>query len=239
VTRPFLSIIIPAYNEATRLPPTLADIERYLGRADFTAEVIVVNDGSIDETATIAGSICAARTGWRLIDAPVNEGKGAAVRRGMLAATGEWRLFMDADNSTALCELDAMRPRMRDDAILIGSRAVDGAELDPPQPFVRRWAGKAGNLIIQAAVLRGIWDSQCGFKVFPANAASRIFPLVETHGWGFDVEVIALARRLGFRILELPVRWVNHPSSRVGWRGYFSTLRDVARIRMRLSRLES
>jgi dolichyl-phosphate beta-glucosyltransferase len=126
---------------------------------------------------------------------------------------------------------------MRGDTILIASRAVAGAQLDPSQGFLRRWAGKAGNLIIQAAALPGIWDSQCGFKVFPATAASRIFPLVETRGWGFDVEVLALARRLGFPILELPVRWVNHPSSRVGWRGYLSTLQDVARIRRRIARL--
>lgn len=233
MTAPFLSIIIPAYNEARRLPPTLSDIERYLAFADLTAEVIVVNDGSTDDTLAVAAGTAATRPGWRVIDSPTNEGKGAAVRRGMMVAVGEWRLFMDADNSTSLSELDRLRAHMKHDTIIIGSRAVAGAELDPPQGFVPRWAGKAGNLIIQALVLPGIWDSQCGFKILSARAATEIFPRLETRGWGFDVEVLALARRLGFQILELPVRWVNDPSSRVGWRGYLSTFRDVIRIRAR------
>ena len=239
MTQPFLSVIIPGFNEATRLPATLADIADYLSRAPFTAEVIVVNDGSTDATVDAFTQVAHGRAGWRLIDNATNAGKGAAVRDGMLAASGEWRLFMDADNSTSLSQLAAMLPLMSSrQRILIGSRAVAGARLEPPQGFVRRWGGKAGNLVIQALALPGMWDTQCGFKVFPSDAATKIFSSLRTTGWGFDVEALVLGRQLGIEIVEVPVRWVNNPVSRVGWRGYISTLRDVVRVRVRLGKAQ-
>jgi dolichyl-phosphate beta-glucosyltransferase len=235
--KPFLSVIIPAYNESLRLPATLVQVDRIAEAAEYSTEIIVVDDGSKDGTAGIAERFAATVPNLRVIANQENHGKGWVVRQGMLAARGNWRLFMDADNSTSLSEFDRMLPFTKQGfEVLIGSRAVPGARLNPPQPWYRQLLGKAGNLLIQAMLLPGIHDTQCGFKCFSEDAVRRIFSVARIDRWGFDIEALALARYLGFSIQEIPVTWVNNTHSTVHASAYISTLRDVWVIRRNLAR---
>jgi dolichyl-phosphate beta-glucosyltransferase len=150
----------------------------------------------------------------------------------MLLARGSWRLFMDADNSTSLDQFQNMLPYLEQDLqVVIGSRAVKGARLMPRQPLYRQILGKIGNKFIQILATPGIMDTQCGFKCFSAEAATRVFQLTRIDGWGFDVEVLVLARHFGYKIKEIPVTWVNDIRSKVSLAGYVSTLWDVVRVR--------
>jgi len=229
--KPYLSVIIPAYNEAARLPLTLVDIDRHLSQADFSYEILVVNGGSTDNTAEIVERFSHLIAHLRLVNME-NLGKGGAVKKGMLEARGEYRLFTDADNSTSIDQFQNMIPYFKEGyAVVIGSRDVRGAKLLPPQPWYRRLLGDLGNLFIQALVLPGIWDTQAGFKCFTEEAALKIFPLQRINGWGFDVEILALAKLLGFRIKEIPITWVNDPHSKVNAMAYFQVLFDTMRIR--------
>jgi dolichyl-phosphate beta-glucosyltransferase len=172
-----------------------------------------------------------------LVHNETNHGKGWVVRQGMLAAKGNLRLFMDADNSTSVDQFNKMIPYFREGyEVVIGSRDIPGAKLMPPQPFYKRLLGDIGNLIIQALLLKGIWDTQCGFKCFTEEAALRIFRIARINRWGFDVEVLALAKEFGFRIKEIPVTWINDTRSGVGLKVYLQTLFDVLRIRFLLWR---
>lgn len=235
MNKPYLSVVIPAYNEAKRIPKTLKAMNEYLKSADFEYEILVVNDGSKDNTAEVVRGMEGEIKNLKLIDNKVNKGKGGVVIQGMLAAQGEIRLFTDADDSTTIDHFAKMRPLFEKGyEVVIGSRAVKGAVMDPPQPLIRRIPGKVGNLIIQILVLPGIWDTQCGFKAFTAEAAEDIFPIMQIIGWGFDVECLALARRIGFKIKEIPVHWVNDLASHVGASAYLQVLMETIRIRLRL-----
>ncbi len=235
--KPFLSVIIPAYNEAKRIPLTLIDVDRKLGKADYSSEVVVVNDGSTDNTSEVVTKFLPLVKNLRLVDNKENHGKGYVVRQGMLEAKGNYRLFMDADNSTSVDQFGGMLPYLKEGYdIVIGSRDVKGAELVPPQPFYKRMLGNVGNIVIQIFLLPGLWDTQCGFKCFSEEAAKKIFGLVRINRWGFDVEALALAKKMSYRIKEIPVRWVNDADSRVKFGGYVSSLWDVVRIKWRLSR---
>ena len=231
---PYLSVVIPAYNEADRLPKTLYNVDAYIRSARFSAEVIVVDDGSTDATASVARDFVGSHDGWRLITLPRNGGKGAAVKAGMLAAAGQFRLFMDADGSTAVTEFERLRPLAEAGCpVVIASRAVAGAELDPPQHPLKSWSGKGGNALVRALVLPGISDTQCGFKCFSGEAAAAIFSLVSLDRWAFDIEALVIARELGYDVREVPVRWVNDPRSSVRWTDYVAALRDTLHIRRR------
>ncbi|MCL4403949.1 glycosyltransferase family 2 protein [Patescibacteria group bacterium] len=237
MTQPFISIIIPVRDEAKRLPLTLVDIDRYLAGAGYSAEVIVVNDGSTDATPGIVERFAQLMPNLRTIGDKNNHGKGWAVRQGMLSGRGHLRLFMDADNAVSLDHLEQALPYFKNGAdIVIGSRTVPGAKLDPPQPIWKRALGKAGNLVIQATVAPGIWDTQCGFKVFTGEAAERIFGLAKLDGWGFDAEIIALARAAELKLKEFPVHWIGDPRSTVHGPDYLSTFTDVLLTKWRLSR---
>ena len=240
MAQPYLSIIIPAYNEADRIPSTLVDMDRRLADVDYSYEIIVVNDGSTDNTAAIVRNMAKMVRNLKLVDAPANGGKGVAVRRGMLLAAGTIRLFADADNSTSVDQFAAMMPLFKEGAgVVIGSRTAHGALLDPPEPWFRRIPGRIGNLVFQAVLgLWGIWDTQCGFKAFTADAAERIFTLSTVSGWGFDVEILALAKRMGYAIGEIPVRWVNDTRSHVHASAYLKVLRETGIIRWKLWRDE-
>ena len=235
--RPFLSVVIPAYNEAERIPLTLIDIDKHLSSSKFSYEILVVNDGSTDSTAKVVESFTKIIPNLRLInrehDKEKGMTKGFAVKLGMIEATGRYRLFTDADNSTSIDHFDKMVPYFEEGFdVVIASRAHKQSKLSPPQGFLRQVLGKSGNLIIQALVLPGIWDTQCGFKCFSENAAQKVFPVQKTAGWGFDVEILALAKRLGFKIKQIPVVWVNDTSSRVGAMAYVKTLVETVRIRV-------
>ncbi len=238
MAQPYLSIIIPAYNEGERLPSTLVDMDKRLAGADYSYEIIVVNDGSTDNTAAIARNMAKMVRNLKLVDAAANGGKGATVRQGMLLAAGAIRLFTDADNSTSIDQFAAMIPLFKEGAdVVIGSRTARGATLDPPEPWFRRIPGVLGNIVFQSVLgLWGIWDTQCGFKAFTAEAAERIFTLSSVPGWGFDVEVLALAKRMGYTIREIPVHWVNDTRSHVKASAYLKVLRETGMIRWKLWR---
>ncbi len=239
MTHPFLSVIIPAYNEETRIPATLVAVDRYLRGAGFSYEIIVVNDGSTDGTANLVLGMAKTIPHLSLIDNAVNKGKGGVVRQGFLAAHGAFRLFTDADNSTSIEQLQSMIPYFKGEEkarydVVIGSRAIRGARLDPPQPLYRRIAGKALNLITQILLLPGIWDTQCGFKAFSERAAREIFSKTRVDGWAFDVEALGLAKALGFRIKEVPVVWKNNAFSRVPFSAGLHFLAENITIRLML-----
>jgi glycosyltransferase involved in cell wall biosynthesis len=237
MAQPYLSIIIPAYNEAERISQTLVDMDKRLSGVDYSYEILVVNDGSRDNTATVVKNMAKMVKNLKLIDLPGNVGKGGAVKQGMLLAAGRIRLFTDADNSTSIDQFEKMIPLFKDGyGVVIGSRALKGAQLDPPEPFYRQVIGKTLNFLVQLFLLPGIWDTQCGFKAYTDEAAEKIFTISKTVGWGFDVETLALAKRLGFRIKEIPVHWVNDTRSRVKFSGGLQFLAETCTIRWRLWR---
>ena len=231
-----LSIIIPAYNEEFRVGSTLASIAAFIGtRTDV--EVIVVDDGSADATSEVAAaSSC---PNLRVLRTEQNMGKGHAVRTGMLAAAGAFRLFTDADGSTSITELGRLETAMRKmngSGIAFASIAVPGAEVQQSQAGLRPAAGRLGNWLIRRIALPGIHDSQRGFKLFSADAAETIFSRSVVNGWAFDVEVLAVARHLGFGLAEVPVVWAHKDDSRVTPLSYLTTLAEVIAVRWRLAR---
>jgi dolichyl-phosphate beta-glucosyltransferase len=222
---PHLSIVIPAYNEAARIAPTLRAVSAWLARQSFSGEIVVVDDGSTDGTGELVRILGATLGDIRLIESRPNRGKGHVVREGMLAARGVRRLFMDADHSTPIDELPALVARLEMGAdVAIGSRRAPGASAARTPPWYRRVWSRLANRVVRAGLIDGIRDTQCGFKLFSREAAEAIFPLVRTAGWGFDLEVLALARRMGLRIDEVPVRFFDDPRSRI------RPLRDAVRI---------
>jgi dolichyl-phosphate beta-glucosyltransferase len=240
---PYLSVIIPAYNEESRLGQTLSAIYAYLCAQDFTWEVIVVLDGSQDNTlavlhAFVAGEGRPHEGQFRWIPREENRGKGFTVREGMLAAHGDIRLFTDADNSTDINHFDKMRPLFAAGAdIVICSRDrkdADDAQQAVPQNPVKRFLGNTANLLIQVVAVPGIWDTQCGFKAFTAPAAAHIFSLAQIDRWGFDIEALALGRRFGYEIGVVGAYWVNREGTHVRPVDYFKTLGDTFRTRWNL-----
>ena len=230
--KPFLSVIIPSYNEAKRLPLTLIDIDKHLDEQEYSYEIIVVNDGSTDHTAEIVRRFLPLINNLRLVDNEENKGKGAAVRQGMLEAKGLWRLFMDADNSTSVVEFNKMIPYFKSGyEVVIGSRYVKGSRSIPPQSIFRRILGRIGNFIIQLFLLPGIHDSQCGFKCFSEDSARRIFSLIKIERWGFDAESLVVAKALSYKIKELPVFWVNSVVTQVKFRDYLQVLFETVKVR--------
>ena len=218
----YLSIVIPAYNEAKRIGPTLQSVGTWLARQSFDGEVIVVDNNSKDTTVQVAESYAHQFSAIRII----NErwpGKGHAVQAGMLAAKGQVRLFMDADNATTIDHFEKAKPFLDQGyGVVIGSLAVPGAAVvaGGAEPLWRQVLGKLGNLWIQLFAVWGVGDTQRGFKVFTEKATEAIFPRLTIFGWGFDVQVLAIARVKGFRIKEIPVTWNNDPDSKVNLWAY-------------------
>ncbi len=212
---PHLSVVIPAYNEEHRLGATLERVLDYLGSQPYTWELVIVDDGSRDGTAQVAREIAAGGPVRVLRNEP-NRGKGFSIRRGMLEARGRYRLFSDADLSTPIEEVEGFWPHFEAGCgVVIGSRALEESRLEVRQPLHRELMGRFFNLLVRALLVGGIRDTQCGFKMFTAEAAEAVFPRQKMAGFSFDVEVLMLARRAGFRIHEAPVRWINAPGSKV------------------------
>ena len=230
-----LSVVIPAFNEARRLPRTLDEVFAYLGRQPYRAEVVIVDDGSIDDTAQLVSARQQEPSvSLRLIRHPDgrNHGKGATVRRGMAEALGCYRVFMDADNSTTLDHIDSFWPWFEQGYdMVIGSRDIDGAQVVIHQPWYKELGGKVGNLVIRALAAPGIADTQAGFKMFTARCIEGILPRLTIERWGFDVELIVAARCQGYRVKELPIRWVNNAASTVPALAYAQVLGEVWRVR--------
>jgi len=234
---PELSIIIPAYNEARRLPGTLDRIESYLTDRRLNAEVIVVDDGSTDPTADVVRRRATAWPALRLVSAPRNSGKGSAVQRGMAAASGGYRLFTDADLSVPIEELDKLLgPLHNGAAVAIASRGLRDSDVQLHQPWYRETMGKAFNFLVRLFVLSGVHDTQCGFKAFTAESAQRVFPPLQTPGFGFDVEVLYRARQAGYKIAEVPTRWINSPATTVRTRQGLQAFLDLLVIPGRVRR---
>ena len=230
--QPYLSVIIPAYNEAKRISSTLVDVDRYLSNFGKSYEIVVVNDGSSDKTSVVVERFMKLIPNLSLLTHEDNEGKGAAVRTGMLGAKGKYRLFMDADSSVSIGHFDAMHDLLADGIdVVIGSRDVDGSKVEVKQSLLKRILGNMGNVYIQVLLLRGVWDSQCGFKAFSSSVAEELFSRQRVDGWAFDVEILALARRMKLKIKEIPVHWFNSPDSRVGPSSYFQVFWDVLKVR--------
>lgn len=232
-----LSVIIPAYNEARRITDTLISIRDYLLREPYDWEVLIVNDGSKDNTVEVVEKFASENKNFRIVDNKENHGKGYVVKQGMLEARGDFRLFTDADNSTTIDHLEKFWPHFEQSYdVVIASIAVKGATRAHSEKFYKRWFGKFGNLWIQLWLLPGIWDTRRGFKMFTKKAAQDIFSKVKEQGWTFDDEVLALARKLKYKIKEVPIHWVNDPESKVKLRDYPKNFIDVLRIRWNLLR---
>lgn len=236
--KPFLSVIIPTYNEVDRLPLTLIDVDRHLSNGDLSYEVLVTDDGSTDGTYALVEHFARLMPNLRIIRAgSTNQGKGFAVRRGMEEARGNIRLFMDADNATSVDQCFQMVPFFKEGYdVIIGSRSAKGSVLMPPQPLLKQIAGLAGSIFVRLLGLQKRKDTQCGFKCFSEEAAQEIFRRTKIQGWIFDTEVLMLADRLGFRTKEVPVVWKDNHVSKVSMRGYYRALFDALRIRWWLSR---
>jgi len=209
----FLSIIIPAYNESERIKQSLEAACDYLKSAGYKYEIIVVDDGSTDDTVTIASKF---GDKVNVLKQPKNMGKGAAVRRGMLAAKGDMRIFTDADFSTPIYEIEKIIKIITAGAdICIGSRALDPSMIKEHQPFYREFMGKTFNKFVQALFFKGISDTQCGFKGFTKAAADEIFPKAKINGFSFDVELLYLASKAELSVEQVSVEWYNDARSKV------------------------
>ena len=232
-----LSVIIPAYNEAQRILPTLARVHAYLSAQPLRYEIIVVDDGSRDDTAAVA--LAARIPHLQLLVQTPNRGKGAAVRMGMLAARGQIRVMMDADCSMPPEQLPKLlAPILACKAeIAIGSRYAPGAKTDVKQPWYRVWWSRLANRVIQRSLVPGVRDTQCGFKAFTAEAARDLFSRGRIDGWAFDLEILALARRAHFSIAEVGVEWTDDRRSRVNpLKDMWKVIREALTIRRNLRR---
>ncbi len=230
-----MSVVIPAYNEERRITTTLLSVYEYLSRQPFTWEIIVALDGPDDSTLQMVQEFASKRQNIRWINRTENRGKGFTVREGMLAAKGQVRLFTDADNSTDMHHFGHMQPLFeKGHHVVICSRDekdVPGAGQAVPQPFFKRLLGNTGNLFIQFVAVPGIWDTQCGFKAFSAEAAEQIFSVARIDGWGFDIEALALARKFGYQTDIIAARWIDHAETHVRFWNYGTTLLETIQVR--------
>jgi len=234
---PRWSVVIPAYNEADRLPRYLSEIVAYFEGRHETYEILVVDDGSSDGTPDRVGEVSGASPVIRILSFPVNRGKGHAVRAGMTTVRGDRRLMADADGATPIGEVKRLEAAIDGGADLaVGSRArPDGAVVRHTRMH-RRVVGNVFNLIVRSLGVWDVVDTQCGFKLFRGAVADDLFPAVRTDGYGFDVEVLLLAQRRGYRIVEVPINWADQPGSKVGvLRHGPAMLREILIARWRLS----
>jgi dolichyl-phosphate beta-glucosyltransferase len=228
-----LSVVIPCYNEEQRLPHSIELIERYLDDRKTPYELILVDDGSGDRTRQVMDEAASRHAGVRIEALPHNRGKGRALATGVQVARGDEILVTDADLSTPIEELDKLQAALQNGAgIAIGSRALRGSRVEVSQPLYRVLMGKGFNLIVQAVLLPGIWDTQCGFKLFRGDVGHRVFAHLITDGFGYDPEVLYRARKQGVKIVEVPVVWRNSTPTKVSpVRSSLDMLRHVVRLR--------
>ena len=228
-----LSVVIPAYNEEKRIPATLQSLKEYFKDKDYEYEILVVVDGAKDNTAQVVKD--ANIPNLKLIDNKENCGKGCIVKQGMLEVKGKYRLFMDADNATTIDHVEKLLPYFDEGYdVVIASVGVKGAKIVNSEKFYKRVFGLSSNLIIQLVLVPGIKDTQRGFKMFSAKAAEDIFKRLTVDRWGFDFEALAVARKLGYKIKEVPIRWKNDPKSLVTLGAYIKTFVELMRVRINL-----
>lgn len=229
---PFLSIILPAHNEESRLPQAFQALSQFIAGQPYACELILVENGSSDRTLEVAQSYCAQMPTLSVIHEE-QRGKGLAVRRGILAASGDYRIFCDVDFSMPVDQIARfIPPALPDCQIAIGSREAPGA-VRYGEPAYRHLSGRIFNTLVRWLALPGIQDSQCGFKCFRGDIAEEIFPLQTNTGWAFDVEVLFIARQRGYRIVEVPIPWYFNPESKVRLlRDAWRMVRDLFIIRL-------
>jgi len=236
---PRYSIVVPAYNEAERLVPSLNRMLAYLEEAKWSAEIIVVNDGSRDRTAAVVKEFASRNPIVRLVENPGNRGKGYSVRHGMMSASGQFLLFTDADLSSPIEEAPKLFAPIESGAadVTIGSRYLQSELQTRKQPVHRRMLGRAFNVALRLILGLSYVDTQCGFKAFSRNAVNEVFPNMKIERWGFDPEILFLAKRYGLRVTEVPVSWAHDHRSKI------NPIRDGARMfwelmRVRLNSME-
>ncbi len=230
-----VSVIVAAYNEEKRLPGTLCRIAEYLNQQEMPFEIIVVDDGSSDRTSSVSHELASQIENISIIRYEINKGKGYALRTGVLASRGDVVLFTDADLSTPIEELSRLLPFLEENAceVAIGTRALELSRIIRRQPWWRQCMGRIFNRIVRFFVLDGFSDTQCGFKLFAGDVARRLFGSARIDRFAFDVEILGLALNLGYRVLEVPITWVNSPASKVNpILDSLQMLRDLAKIRI-------
>ncbi len=211
---PFLSLVFPAHNEEGRLPATLEQTAEFLNGQSYASEMIVVENGSTDRTLAIAQSYAQKLPNLSVLREE-RAGKGLAVRRGMLEAKGAYRMFLDVDLSMPISEVSRfIPPALPDVEIAIASREAPGA-VRYDEPAYRHFVGRGFNLLVRLLALPGLQDSQCGFKCVRGDLAEELFALQTISGWTFDVEVLFIARRRGYRVVEIPIAWYHNPNSKM------------------------
>lgn len=224
-----ITILIPAYNEEKRILNTLKQIKEYVRNRDEDFEIIVIDDGSIDRTEEIVKRF---DTKIILLKNKKNQGKGYSLKRGMLASRGDVTLFMDADSSTKIIELDKFFPYINSYDILIGSRAISHSSILIPQGFIRRNIGSLAHKLIQLVLKIKVHDTMCGFKMYNKKSRQFLFKKQINKGWGFDYEILFLAKKFNFRIKEVPVVWRNDSRSKVTIKGYLKSLEELFLIKI-------
>ncbi|MGB8169740.1 MAG: dolichyl-phosphate beta-glucosyltransferase [Chthoniobacteraceae bacterium] len=233
--KPILSIVIPAYQEARRLPRTLEELAAFCGGLGISYEVRIVVENCSDGTGEIAAAFAARQAHFYVTESRFHYGKGFAVRSGMVRARGEFVFYMDADLSVPLREVNAFLAHFAahpDIDVLIGNRQHPYSRITRSQSWLRRTMGQTFNRILQIVALAPARDTQCGFKAFRNEAAQAIFSRQKLSGFAFDVEVLLLGQRLGYRVADLPVEWINSPESKVRIvRDSIQMLRDAVRVR--------
>ncbi|MEI7890599.1 MAG: dolichyl-phosphate beta-glucosyltransferase [bacterium] len=237
--KPYLSVVIPAYKEKERIGSNLLEIESFLSAKDFEYEIIIVVDGSPDNTAEVARNYSKQVKNLRVIDNKENHGKGYVVRQGLLESKGEYVVFLDADGSTSISHVEKFLPELiAGNDLIVGSRKIKGAFVQVHQPRYREFMGEGGNWLIR--IVLGLWsfpDTQCGFKMLTGKAAHEIAKRMVVDRFGFDFELIILAKVLGFKIKQMPVRWLNEDGSTVsltGPNGFIQVLIDLFKTKLRL-----
>ncbi len=231
----YLSVIIPTYNEERRIGKTLTAIRDFLDKQNYDYEVLVVDDGSTDTTCGIVNIIAEGWPQLKIMVNQVNRGKGAVVKQGMLNAIGKYILFTDADNATPIEQVDKLFKYADEYPIVIGSRHCPGAKIHIPQSRHRILLSRASNLLIRILAVPGIYDTQCGFKLFERNAGQNIFSNVKLEHFGFDFELLVIARHLGYKFKEVGIEWYNDPESKVRTgREAIRTLRDLFKVKLNL-----
>ena len=227
-----LSVVVPAYNEEDRIQRTLERLFEYYEAQDYDYDVVVVSDGSTDRTNAIVSSFASTHPKFSLLESQPNHGKGFVVRTGMLQATGDYVLFCDADLATPQEETEKLLPRnLAGCDITIGSRPLRESSLEIRQPWFREMLGRTFNGVVQLLAIKGIADTQCGFKIFTQKAAKDIFSRCKLDGFGFDLEALMIAKDLGYKIEEIPIRWMHQEGSKV------RVLRDGTRMVLDLIKL--
>lgn len=233
----FLSIVIPAYKEEDRIQKILSAIVQYKKCVDYRVETIVVLDGSPDDTLHSVQKFGSELQDIKIIDRKENKGKGYSVKEGVMSAKGRWILFTDADNSTPVKQVEKLLDRSNGNHVIIGSRYCEGGKLARPQPFYRIWGSRFLNLFIQLFAVPGIKDTQCGFKLFENKAAKEIFSRQTMERWSFDIELLAVARHLGYKIEEVGITWYDDPHSQVNpIKDGLRMIKDAWQVRKNMSR---